>query len=317
MGGMLVVRVRLTKHVGRPVGMGYGRGMLERRVRVPEPFDLTGTTRALGVGTSDDRRCWWWATRCPTGPATIAIAPATGGVGVRVWGPGADELSARVPRLLGFDDEERPGPRDERAARLLDAARGLRLGSTADVHAALVTAILGQVVTTREAKLSLRRLVAELGEPAPGPNDRVRLLPSPGAIAALGYEDLHHLGVERRRADILVEASRRISRLDAVLSMTAASAWERLTSVRGIGAWTAAHVMGTAWGDRDAIPLGDFHLPDTVAWALAGEERGTDDRMVELLEPYRPVRRRLVVSIKQSGITAPRRGPRTAVRQHL
>jgi 3-methyladenine DNA glycosylase/8-oxoguanine DNA glycosylase len=69
--------------------------------------------------------------------------------------------------------------------------------------------------------------------------------------------------------------------------------------------------MGAAWGDRDAVPTGDFHLPNTVAWALAGEPRADDDRMKELLEPYRPQRRRALLLLKTSGIKAPRYGPRT------
>jgi len=41
-------------------------------------------------------------------------------------------------------------------------------------------------------------------------------------------------------------------------------------------------------------PRGDLHLPHVVSWALAGERRGTDERMLELLEPYRGQRGRVV-----------------------
>ena len=76
---------------------------------------------------------------------------------------------------------------------------------------------------------------------------------------------------------------------------------------------TSGHVMGVAWGDRDAVPVGDFHLPNTVAWTLAGEPRADDDRMLELLEPYRPHRRRVVTLLKRSGASAPKYGPKTGV----
>jgi 3-methyladenine DNA glycosylase/8-oxoguanine DNA glycosylase len=72
--------------------------------------------------------------------------------------------------------------------------------------------------------------------------------------------------------------------------------------------------MGTAYGDRDAVLVGDFHLPNLVAWALAGEARAEDTRMLELLEPYRPYRRRAQVLLKRSGIHAPRFGPKAALR---
>jgi hypothetical protein len=52
-----------------------------------------------------------------------------------------------------------------------------------------------------------------------------------------------------------------------------------------------------------------------VAWALAGEPRGTDERMLELLEPYRGQRGRVVRLLEASGIRAPAYGPRLAPRR--
>jgi 3-methyladenine DNA glycosylase/8-oxoguanine DNA glycosylase len=54
-----------------------------------------------------------------------------------------------------------------------------------------------------------------------------------------------------------------------------------------------------------------------VTWAMLGQRKGTDEEMLELLEPYRPYRRRAVVLLKQSGLRAPRRGPKMPVRKHL
>ena len=49
-------------------------------------------------------------------------------------------------------------------------------------------------------------------------------------------------------------------------------------------------------GDADAVSVGDFHLKHLVAWALASEPRGTDDRMLELLEPYAGHRGRVCIA---------------------
>ncbi len=159
--------------------------------------------------------------------------------------------------------------------------------------------------------------VAGHGEPAPGPNEGLRTFPDPDRIAVLSYQDLHGIGVERKRAMTIIEAARRANRLDQILEMERDAAWSRLQAVRGIGPWTAAFVMGAAYGDKDAVPTGDYHLPNSVAWALAGEARADDARMLELLEPYRPERRRLLVAIKTEGIHAPKYGPKTAIREHF
>ncbi len=77
-----------------------------------------------------------------------------------------------------------------------------------------------------------------------------------------------------------------------------------------MGPWTAAETARAAFGDPDAVSIGDFHTPDLVGWALAGEPRGDDARMLELLEPYRGQRARLVRILELSGIVPPRYGPR-------
>ena len=65
----------------------------------------------------------------------------------------------------------------------------------------------------------------------------------------------------------------------------------------------------------DADGVGDAHLPDMVAWALAGEPRADDARMLELLEPYRGQRARVVRLLEAAGIKIPRFGPRFAPRR--
>jgi 3-methyladenine DNA glycosylase/8-oxoguanine DNA glycosylase len=69
-------------------------------------------------------------------------------------------------------------------------------------------------------------------------------------------------------------------------------------------------VCRIALGDPDAISVGDYHLPHIVSWSFAGEPRGTDERMLELLEPYRGQRGRVEVLLEASGITAPAFGPK-------
>ena len=90
-------------------------------------------------------------------------------------------------------------------------------------------------------------------------------------------------------------------------------AYARLMAVPGIGPWTTAEVGVRALGDDDAVSVGDFHLPNLVAFALAGEPRGDDARMLELLEPYRGQRARVIRLLELSGIRAPRYGPRLSI----
>src|SRR5664280_3722315 len=107
----------------------------------------------------------------------------------------------------------------------------------------------------------------------------------------------------------------RAGRLEEGVELAPAAAQRRLRAVPGVGAWTAAEVAQRAFGDADAVSVGDFHLPGLVGWALAG--RVVDDAgMLVLLAPYRPHRYRLVRLIELSGVRVPRRGPRLPVRDY-
>ena len=253
-----------------------------RRVPMDDPFDLAAVMFAvLGPGGNTSRRAagtFYVASITPEGPVQLAVRRDGSDVVAEAWGPGSDNQLETLPRLLGFDDDPGefqppPGPVHEVARRM----RGLRLGSTHRVWEVVAPTILAQRITTGEAKLGYRRLVQTYGEAAPGP-EGLTLPPAPQVIAGLSYEDFHRHGIERSRADILREAARRAKRLEEILNLDRDAAYARLHAVRGIGPWTSGHVMGVAWGDRDAVPVGDFHLPNTVAWALAGEDRADDDQ---------------------------------------
>jgi len=223
------------------------------------------------------------------------------------------------------DDPSALVPQHDVVARVARSRPGLRIGWTGAVVEALVPAILGQKVTVEEARRAWTGLSRVHGEDAPGPPG-LRLPPSPAVLAALPYHAYHPFGVERRRADLVRAVCHEEARLERQGQAAAGpaafssspearvAAYATLRTFPGIGPWTAAEVGARAFGDPDAVSVGDFHLPNLVAWALAGEPRGTDERMLELLEPYRGQRGRVIRLIEAAGIAAPRRGPRLAPR---
>jgi len=289
---------------------------MQRRIDIEGRFDLRSTVRMVKAGSVDSAGTWSWSTSATDGPATVVATPNDGSLNAETWGPGAEALFDRLPAVLGLDDRTALDVESGPVKDLLKRHAGTRLGASGAVFEATAIAILGQLVTRTEATRSRRKLLATYGEPAPGPKGDLRRFPDADRIAALSYADLHTVGIERKRASTLIEAARRAKRLDEILGMDRDSAYARLQAVRGIGPWTAAFVMGAAWGDKDAVPTGDYHLPNTVSWALAGERRGDDTRMLELLDPYRPERRRLLLAIKSEGIHAPKYGPKSALRGH-
>jgi len=292
-----------------------------RRLDLPEHYDLAGTLGGVAVIRHDPTvhggsREAWWATRTPDGPGTLRLTRDGAALDATAFGAGAPWLLEHADAIAGLRDEvagfDRLAGSHEVVARLARRHRGLRLPATGRVFHHVVPAVLGQKVTGKEAYRSYRKVLRRFGAPAPGPNPRLCLPPDPAAVAAAPYWVFHPFGVEQKRADTLRGAAARAGALERATD--AGDASRRLTSLPGIGPWTAAEVVRVSHGDPDAVSVGDYHLPNFVAYALAGEARGDDRRMLELLEPFRGHRGRVCQLIMLSGIGAPRYGPRAPIR---
>ena len=190
---------------------------------------------------------------------------------------------------------------------------GLRITKTKAVFEALVPAVLGQKVSGAEAHRAYLMLVRELGTQAPA-HPQMIVPPGPAVLAATPYWTFHRFGVERRRAETIIRAARSARRLEEAVSMDHSGARARLEAFPGVGPWTAAMVALTALGDADSVPVGDYNLPHAVGYALDGTPRSTDERMLELLEPYRGHRGRVIRLLMAGHVGAPRFGPRMPLR---
>jgi 3-methyladenine DNA glycosylase/8-oxoguanine DNA glycosylase len=257
------------------------------------------------------------ATRTPAGAATMRLERRNGSVHVQAWGAGAQWSVDNAAGICGqIDDDTGFVPAHPLIKELHRQIRGIRMPRTRAVFEALVPTVLTQLVTTEEARESYKHMVNALGEPAPGPY-RLKVPPGPDVYAAMPYWQFHRFGVERRRADIVVRAARSAKRLEETTAMGMEAAYQRLLAFPGVGPWTAAKVAMVALGDADAVPVGDYHLPHSIGYALEGTARSSDGRMLELLEPYRGHRARVIRLITAAGIIAPRFGPRKPLRNIL
>jgi 3-methyladenine DNA glycosylase/8-oxoguanine DNA glycosylase len=254
------------------------------------------------------------ASRKPAGPGTIRLTAAAGCVVAEAWGPGAEWLLEHAPGWCGvLDGSERFNPPEGPIRDLHRRNPGLRIPRTCLVTERLIPVILEQKVTSQEARRAYQRLARALAEPAPG-RLGLSLPPDPARVATLAWEAFHPFGVERRRAMLLREVGRRAAWFDEAAALPLADAKRRIGLLPGIGPWSVAEVARTALGDADAVSVGDYHVPNIVSWALAREPRGSDERMLELLEPYRPHRGRVQRLLEASPLRPPAFGPRMEIR---
>lgn len=295
-----------TWHAGRPVDLHATLGSL-RRGRGDPAFQVTPDG------------CVWWATCTPDGPGSLrlGVRRREQAVVATAWGPGAGWLLDRLPGLLGATDDVDgfvPGhPLLEQSWR---RHRGWRVPLTGRVFEACAAAVVAQKVTGTEARSSWRLLLSRFGEPAPGPTPPRMHAPPPARVwAQLPPWEYHRAGVTPQRARALLAAAAVAGSLEALTGDPPGRARQVLTAVPGVGRWTAAEVAQRALGDADAVSFGDFHLGKDLCFALTGE-RGDDDRLRVLLDPWAGHRYRVQRLVELLGVRAPRRGPRFAPPPH-
>lgn len=297
----------------------------ESTYRPHGPLDLQETVGILRRGPKDptvvrEGSVLWLALRTPAGIATLALRLASGEVRASAWGPGAGEALDLVPALCGaLDDPEGFDPSSHPVlAATVQRRPGVRLTRTGAVFDALAGIILEQKVTGLQAYGAWRVLVTRFGEPAPGP------IPRPLFVApdAAGWHRIpswawHRAGVEPSQSRTIVRAAERAAGIErAVRAAPDGPARDTvLTSLPGVGLWTAAETRIRALGDPDAVSVGDYHLSHEVGFALTGH-RTDDAGMLDLLAPWAGHRQRVVRLIRMSRALEPRRGPRLAPEDH-
>ncbi|WP_208020540.1 DNA-3-methyladenine glycosylase family protein [Labedella phragmitis] len=291
-------------------------------------FDLAATVSVFSRGGDGpcfrrDSTGFWLTMRTPHGAATLWLRQRRGdGLGgeidARAWGPGREWTIARVPHLLGAHDDwsALDVSRSPLLSEVLHRNPGIRLAAGGLVFEMLVPAIIEQKVTVVEAWGAWRRLVRRHGEAAPGPApEGMFVAPDAEAWRFIPSWEWHAAGVDPRRSQTVVRASRVAEAIDRSADVDAGEAGRRLQSLPGIGVWTSAEVTLRAHGDPDAVSVGDYHLAATVGTALTGSAVD-DDGMLELLAPWAGQRQRVLRLIERSGIRKPRRGPRITIQDH-
>lgn len=302
-------------------------------MRTRRPVDLGLTLGPLQLGGRRDpcvrvgRRTVWRATETRDGPATVylrSLDPHT--IEASAWGPGAGIALEGVADLVGADDDPAPvGGVHPLVTALATRLVGLRIGRTGAVMEALLPTVLAQRVIGVEARAAYVAMVRAAGRTAPEPMAReVRdgqldlpvlfLPPEPSLLVSTPSWTFHRWGVERRRAMTIQTAASYAHRFTDPGRLGLAETRRRLSALPGVGPWTVNSVAMLALGDPDAVSVGDYWLKHIVSYALTGEPRGTDERMLELLEPWQGQRGRICRLLMHGAPPLPRFGPRLPLR---
>lgn len=296
---------------------------LESEYRPRTPVDVRQAVGYQQRGAHDPSQrevagVFWRATRTPAGLATLALRPERGRVRAAAWGPGAEWALDQLPNLCGAADS--PDGFDASRHPLIAATHhrhpALRIGRTDLVFDAFVSAVFEQKVTGLQAFGAWRVILTRFGERAPGPTPFPMFAP-PADWHLIPSWAWHRAGLEPPQSRTITAAAARRASIERSADAAAdGDARDRVfTSLPGVGLWTSAETRIRAYGDADAVSVGDYHVAHEVGFALTGH-RVDDDGMLELLEPWRGHRQRVIRLIGLSASREPRRGPRLHPEDH-
>lgn len=268
----------------------------------------------------------------PAGPLVLEASAAVAGLLLEVWGPEATPSEAREAALhaaagwAGLHDDVAAAREMFEAApalrRMALSLGEIRLSRTPRVSEAFGRSVLEQLVQGVEARRSIAQVAVRAGrEVTPG----LWHWPTARSLGSTAAPALRRCGVSLRSARALHAGAVDDTRLEAVRDD-----WDRLDgrlrAIPGVGAWTSAETR-LRLGDPDAVSVGDYHLPATVGYALAGPDGDgpggtwTDAGMLAVLAPYAGQRGRVIRLVELAahrGLAPrlPRRGPRAALSAH-
>ena len=150
---------------------------------------------------------------------------------------------------------------------------GVRIPGAIDGFEVAVRAILGQQITVKAATTLAGRFAEAFGTPIDTPHTNLtHIFPTPQRVAKLSVDDVASQGIIQRRAECIIEIARRIASEE--LKLTAATSHDvisGMTSIKGIGPWTANYVAMRVIHWPDAFPKEDVVLRKKMGGLSAKE----------------------------------------------
>lgn len=212
--------------------------------------------------------------------------------------PEVELAKSQVERLLGTAQDVRPfyefASGDPVMANLVQAFYGMHQTLSLSVFETIGQAILGQQLSATVARVIRGLLVETYGPRLEVEGEVHYAFPRAEAIAAASVEQLRGLKLSQRKAEYLhglalTELSLQ-GGLDCVAKLDDDDVIREVTSLRGVGMWSAQWVLSRALGRPDAFPVGDLALKRIVAQLYLGGAALTDSELGEFSLRWTPHR---------------------------
>jgi DNA-3-methyladenine glycosylase II len=166
-----------------------------------------------------------------------------------------------------------------------DGLEDFRTSLPSDSYATLIRAIAGQQLSNSAAAAIYNKILARYGGRAPTPAEILADDPDELRIAAgLSHAKVRYL---RSLAEHVVDGSLELDRLDELPDDEVIA---QLTSVKGIGLWSAHMFLIIHLRRPDVLPVGDLGIRKAVMARYGLPALPAPAEIAEIAEPWRPCR---------------------------
>jgi DNA-3-methyladenine glycosylase II len=232
-------------------------------LRLPHPYDFALSTERFRVFGPDVANLWHeGGLHRVVGGREVRIEAAPGGVRVE---PLDAETEPVVRAILGFpfdlDGFAGWARGDEVLSHVVPRLAGFRPPLSPDPFETLVSAITAQQVSLFAAFAIRNRLVERYGERA----EHAFAFPTAERLARVREEDLFALGFSRRKAEYVLGVARAGIDFEELRRLPDEQVKVRISSVRGLGEWTADWYLARHLARPQAWPAADLGLRKAVA----------------------------------------------------
>ena len=151
----------------------------------------------------------------------------------------------------------------------VETFRGVRPPLLPSLFEALVVAIIEQQIALPVAIRLKARMVERYGEVFDHAASRYYAFPSPHVLSQASIDDVRALGISRRKAEYVTGLAELVERgqldLEASAALTDDELVARLTSVRGVGRWTAEYAAIRGLGRTSFLLADDLGVRRAVS----------------------------------------------------
>src|SRR5512133_2742924 len=306
----------------------FERHQLQIEPREPFRLDLTAWALRRRSHNAVDR--WDTATyervvSLDSGPVALSVRQVAGPnaprLSVLLAGRSVDqpaEAAARsaLDRLLGLNVDLSPfaamAAPDPLLGPLAARLRGLKPPRFPTVFEAVVNGVACQQLSLAVGIHLLNRLAADRGRAPSDAPDGPRAFPDAEDLASLEPDDLKRHGFSSTKARAIIEIAQAVVAgdldLEALQRLEDGAAIEQLTSLRGIGRWTAEYVLLRGLGRLHVFPGDDVGAHNKLRHLFGIEtplDYETVGRLVARWQPYAGVVyfHLLLDSLSRAGLT--------------